>query len=61
MIAVTGVLALAVLAMAVAETNLWMHYLIDAGEPISLVGPGCSSRRAGVYLFRAASCWCRCR
>ena len=34
----TGALALAVLAMALAETNLWMHYLIDAGESISLVG-----------------------
>jgi hypothetical protein len=38
LIAATGGLALAVLAMAVAETNLWMHYLIDAGESISLVG-----------------------
>jgi len=36
----TGALALAVLAMALAETNLWMHYLIDAGESISLVGLG---------------------
>ena len=34
----TGALALAVLAMALAETNLWMHYLIDAGESISLAG-----------------------
>jgi hypothetical protein len=38
LIAATGGLALAVLAMAVAETNLWMHYLIDAGESISLAG-----------------------
>ena len=34
----TGLLAAGVLAMAVAETNLWMHYLIDAGESVSLIG-----------------------
>jgi hypothetical protein len=28
------------LAMAVAETSLWMHYLIDAGEWVSLAGLG---------------------
>lgn len=34
----TGLLTVAVLAMAVAETSLWLHYLIDAGESISLAG-----------------------
>ena len=47
----TGALALAVLAMALAETNLWMHYLIDAGESISLVGLG-FILLAGLFLFR---------
>jgi hypothetical protein len=46
----TGVLALASLAMAVAETNLWMHYLIDAGEYVSLIGL-VFILGAGVYLF----------
>jgi hypothetical protein len=48
----TGALALAVLAMALAETNLWMHYLIDAGESISLVGLA-FILVAGLFLFRA--------
>jgi hypothetical protein len=49
--AATGILAAAVLGMAVAETNLWAHYLIDAGESLSLVGLAfvCA---AGVYLYR---------
>ncbi|MGE0593050.1 MAG: hypothetical protein AB7G23_07380 [Vicinamibacterales bacterium] len=34
----TGALGLAVLGMAVAETNLWIHYLIDGGEYVSLAG-----------------------
>lgn len=34
----TGLLTVMCLVMAVAETNLWMHYLIDGGEFISLVG-----------------------
>lgn len=38
LVAATGTLALGTLAMAVAETSLWMHYLIDAGESISLAG-----------------------
>jgi hypothetical protein len=38
LIAATAALALGILAMALAETNLWMHYLIDAGESISLAG-----------------------
>ena len=48
----TGALALAVLAMALAETNLWMHYLIDAGESISLAGLA-FILVAGFFLFRA--------
>ena len=48
----TGTLALAVLAMAIAETNLWMHYLIDAGESISLAGLA-FILLAGFFLFRA--------
>jgi hypothetical protein len=50
MIAVTAVLALGVLAMAVAETNLWLHYLIDAGEPVSLAGLGFVAV-AGLFLY----------
>ena len=38
LVVATGVLAFGTLAMAVAETSLWMHYLIDAGESISLGG-----------------------
>ena len=34
----TAGLGLLVLAMALAETNLWLHYLIDAGEYVSLAG-----------------------
>lgn len=50
MIAVTAVLAIGVLAMAVAETNLWLHYLIDAGEPVSLAGLGFVAV-AGLFLY----------
>ncbi len=52
LIAATALLALGVLAMAVAETNLWMHYLIDAGEPISLVGLAVHRGRGGVSCSR---------
>jgi hypothetical protein len=48
----TGALALTVLAMALAETNLWMHYLIDAGESVSLAGLA-FILAAGLILFRA--------
>lgn len=51
LIAATGLLALASLAMAVAETNLWMHFLIDAGESLSLVGLA-FILAAGLYLYR---------
>jgi hypothetical protein len=50
LIAATGLLALGTLAMAVAETNLWLHYLIDAGESISLIGLA-FMLVAGLYLF----------
>jgi hypothetical protein len=36
----TASLGVLVLVMAVAETNLWVHYLIDGGEPVSLIGVG---------------------
>jgi hypothetical protein len=51
LVAATGLLALGSLAMAVAETNLWMHYLIDAGESISLAGLAFMFL-AGLYLYR---------
>jgi len=51
LIAATAALALGILAMALAETNLWMHYLIDAGESISLIGLG-FILVAGLYLYR---------
>ena len=54
LIAATAALALGILAMALAETNLWMHYLIDAGESISLVGLA-FILVAGVYLYRAGN------
>ena len=44
-------LAAGCLAMAVAETSLWMHYLIDAGESISLAGVA-FMLVAGIYLYR---------
>jgi hypothetical protein len=50
LIAATAALALGILAMALAETNLWMHYLIDAGESISLIGLG-FILVAGLYLY----------
>lgn len=50
LIAATGVLAIGCLAMAVAETSLWMHYLIDAGESVSLAGLAFITV-AGLYLF----------
>jgi hypothetical protein len=52
LMAATGALALTVLALALAETNLWMHFLIDAGESISLAGLAFIAV-AGLFLFRA--------
>jgi hypothetical protein len=47
----TAVLGVVVLAMALAETNLWLHYLIDSGEYVSLVGL-LFIAAAGVVLYR---------
>ncbi len=38
LVVATGVLALTILVLAVAETNLRAHYLIDQGEFISIIG-----------------------
>lgn len=46
----TIVLTVVCLVMAVAETTLWMHYLIDGGEAISLLGLGFVAA-AGTYLY----------
>jgi hypothetical protein len=53
LIVATGLLALGCLVMALAETNLWLHYLIDAGESISLAGVG-FILIAGIHLFRSS-------
>ncbi len=49
--AATGALAVICLALAVAETTLWMHYLIDSGEFISLFGLA-FILLAGIHLYR---------
>jgi hypothetical protein len=48
----TGVLALTILALAVAETDLKAHYLIDQGEFISVFGLAFIFV-AGLYLYRS--------
>jgi hypothetical protein len=50
LIVATGVLAVIILALAVAETNLRAHYLIDEGEYISIFGLA-FILVAGVFLF----------
>jgi hypothetical protein len=50
LIAATGVLALIILALAVAETNLRAHYLIDGGEYLSMFGL-LFILAAGVFLY----------
>lgn len=50
LIVATGALAVTCLALAVAETNLRAHYLIDQGEYISMFGLG-FILVAGVYLY----------
>lgn len=47
----TGALAVTCLVLAIAETNLWAHYLIDGGEYLSLCGVG-FILIAGLFLFR---------
>ena len=51
LIVATGALAVICLAMSVAETTLWMHYMIDSGEYISLFGLG-FILLAGIHLYR---------
>jgi hypothetical protein len=51
LIATTGVVALTMLLLAVAETNLKAHYLIDQGEFVSLFGLA-FILIAGIVLYR---------
>lgn len=51
LLACTGGLAVIILALAVAETNLKAHYLIDQGEYISIFGLVFIAA-ASVYLYR---------
>ncbi len=51
LIVATGILAATCLVLAVAETNLWAHYLIDTGEFVSLFGLA-FILGAGVVLYR---------
>jgi hypothetical protein len=50
LIAATGILAVIILALAVAETNLRAHYLIDGGEYLSMFGLA-FILAAGVFLY----------
>lgn len=50
LIGATGVLAVIILALAVAETNLRAHYLIDGGEYLSMFGL-VFILGAGVFLY----------
>ncbi len=50
-VAVTAVFTLVILVMAVAETSLWTHYLIDRGEFLCLGGLA-FALGAGVHLHR---------
>ena len=50
-VAVTAVFTLVILVMAVAETSLWTHYLIDRGEFLCLGGL-LFALGAGVHLHR---------
>jgi len=47
----TGALALSCLALAIAETNLWAHYLIGQGKILGLLGLAFIFI-AGLFLFR---------
>ena len=51
LVVTTGALALTCLVLAIAETNLWAHYLIDRGEFLGLFGLG-FILVAGLHLFR---------
>ena len=50
LIGATGVLAVTILTLAVAETNLRAHYLIDEGEYISMFGLA-FILAAGIFLY----------
>jgi hypothetical protein len=50
LILLTVALTLAILVMAVAETTLWTHYLIDMGEWLSLIGLGFICL-VGIFLY----------
>jgi len=52
LIAATGALALTCLVLAIAETNLWAHYLIDRGEYWSVLGLG-FILVAGLFVYRS--------
>ncbi len=52
LLAATAALTVMTLAMAVAETNWWMHYLIDDGEYVSLAGLAFIAL-AGIPLYRS--------
>ncbi len=52
MVVLTGAVAALSFAMAIAETNWWMHYVIDDGEYLSLVGLAVVTV-AGLSLHRA--------
>lgn len=52
MVVATGAVAALSLAMALAETSWWMHYVIDDGEYLSLVGLAIVTG-VGLYLHRA--------
>ena len=51
LVVATGIWTLTCLVLAIAETNLWIHYLIDQGESWSLCGLA-FILVAGIYLYR---------
>jgi hypothetical protein len=51
LIVATGALALTCLVLAIAETNLWAHYLIDRGEYWSVLGLA-FILIAGIHVYR---------
>jgi hypothetical protein len=54
LVVATGALAVSCLVLAIAETNLWAHYLIGQGRVLGLLGLG-FILIAGLYLFRRHS------
>ena len=51
LILTTIIFTLLILLMAVAETNLWMHFLVDRGENVSIAGAVFISA-VGICLYR---------